>query len=175
MNSENKHDNATVQCLTCQSQCARLNLFKVHIIQKDDGLFPVFQSSHGSTVGKSIAQAQCDHLGKHLPCHPKRWPSWNNIASWHLEGCLPLVAPLTCGNDRTSEDHISKCQCICLSLLVIVRHHLSISFLLIAAPIDNVHDFWFRSNAHTHTHIHTYIAQFQAKHLYFDCQPGHWK
>ena len=131
--------------------------FKVHIIQKNDGLFPVFQSSHGSTVGKSIAQAQCDHLGKHLPsrpCHPKRWP-WNNsiMESWHLEGCLPLVAPLTCGNDRTLKDHISKYQCICLSLLVIIPHHLSISFLVFAAPIDYVHDHWLQSNGHPHIHI----------------------
>ena len=75
------------------------------------------------------------------------------MESWHLEGCLPLVAPLTCGNDRTLEDHISKYQCICLSLLVIIPHHLSISFLVFAAPIDCVHDYWLQSNGHPHIHI----------------------
>lgn len=75
------------------------------------------------------------------------------MESWHLEGCLPLVAPLTCGNDRTLKDHISKYQCICLSLLVIIPHHLSISFLVFAAPIDCVHDYWLQSNGHPHIHI----------------------
>ena len=59
---------------------------------------------------------------------------------------------------------------VSLSLLVIIRHHLSISFLLIAAPIDNVHDFWFRSNAHAHTYIHRSVPS-EASLLWLPARP----